>query len=203
VTTTLTGHIPILDGTYEITIQDKTIVSLTPSNQPTDLCIGPTLFDIQVNGYGGRTCRIASPDKRDALAYITQLLRENGIGWWLPTITTASAAALEAAFKGCAQALDADADTAASIPGLHLEGPYISPLEGPRGAHTLEHVRPPDWEEFCRLQELSGGRIRLVTIAPEEEGSESFIKNCVQSGVVVAMGWADENRGFEDVFSPC
>jgi N-acetylglucosamine-6-phosphate deacetylase len=192
--TTLIGHIPTLDGTYEITIRNKTIASLTPSDQQTDLCIGPTLFDIQVNGYGGRTCRIASPDKQDALAYITQLLRENGVGWWLPTITTASAAALEAAFKGCAQALDEDADTAASIPGLHLEGPYISPVEGPRGAHPLEHVRPPDWEEFCRLQELSGGRIRLVTIAPEADGAVAFTKRCVQSGVAVAMGHTNLDR---------
>ena len=194
VTTSLIGHIPLLDNTYEITIAGKTISSITPSNEETDLCIGPTLFDIQVNGYGGRTCRIASPDKRDALAYINRLLRENGVGWWLPTITTASAADLATAFKGCAQALDEDADLAASIPGLHLEGPYLSPVDGPRGAHILKHVRPPDWDEFCRLQEISDGRILLVTIAPEVEGSVAFIERCVQSGVTVAMGHTDLDR---------
>lgn len=192
--TTITAHVPLLDGVFEIAIDGSAITSVTPSQQETDLCAGPTLFDIQVNGYAGRTCRIPSPEKRDALAWIARLLRERGVGWWMPTITTGTGAELEAAFAYCARVLDEDPGTAASIPGLHLEGPYISPVEGPRGAHQLEHVRPPDWDEFQRFQEASGGRIVLVTIAPEEEGAIPFTEKCITSGVAVAMGHTNLDR---------
>ncbi|NKB70459.1 MAG: amidohydrolase family protein [Candidatus Latescibacteria bacterium] len=187
------AQVPLLGGAYEIDFDD-TINALAPSAAAADVQLGPTLFDIQVNGYAGRTCRMAGPDKRDALAWITRLMRQFGVGWWMPTITTASAQALETAFAACAQALDEDGDTAASIPGLHLEGPYISPVDGPRGAHNIEHVRPPDWGEFSHLQAVSGGRIKLVTIAPEVEGSVSFIERCRAEGVVVALGHTNLDR---------
>jgi len=49
-------------------------------------------------------------------------------------------------------------------------------------------VRAPDWEEFRRLQEAAGGRIRLVTLAPEHEGALRFIERLVETGVVAAIG---------------
>lgn len=192
--TTITAYVPLLDGVYDIGIKGKYIASLEKVETEVDLCAGPTLFDIQVNGYGGRTCRLAAPEKQDALEWIGRLLRERGIGWWIPTITTAAAAVLEQAFTCCAQALDADADLASSIPGLHLEGPYISAVDGPRGAHQPEHVRRPDWDEFQRLQEASGNRIILVTLAPEVEGAIGFIEKCVAAGVAVAMGHTNLDR---------
>ena len=192
--TTITAHVPLLGGAYDIAIDGSTITSVTPAQQTTDLCAGPTLFDIQANGYAGRTCRIASSDKRDGLAWIARLMRELGVGWWLATITTGASDEMEAAFAHCARALDEDPDTASSIPGMHLEGPYLSPVDGPRGAHQKEHVRPPDWEDFQRFQDASGGRIKLVTIAPEVKGAIPFIEKCVAAGVVVAMGHTDLDR---------
>ena len=191
---TITAQVPLLGGAYQISFDGSVITALQASQRDADLHLGPTLFDIQVNGYAGRTCRMAGPEKRDALAWITGIMRQHGIGWWMPTITTASAAALETAFAACCQVLDADEDTAASIPGLHLEGPYISPVDGPRGAHQLEHVRPPDWSEFAHLQAVSGGRIKLVTLAPEVEGAVPFIERCRDAGVAVALGHTNLDR---------
>jgi len=191
---TITANVPLLGGVYDITIDGRTIASVAESEETTNTYAGPALFDIQVNGYGGRTCRLASSGGQGALAWISRLMHELGVGWWMPTITTASPDDLLTAFASCASALDGDPALADSIPGLHLEGPYISPVEGPRGAHRLEHVRPPDWDEFCRLQEASGGRIRCVTVAPEVEGGIPFIEKCVASGVVVGMGHTDLDR---------
>lgn len=191
---TITAHVPLLGGVHDIAIDGRSIAAVTPSTRQTELCAGPTLFDIQVNGYAGRTCRIPSPDRQDALAWIGRAMRELGVGWWLPTITSASSEDMERAFALCAQALEADPDTAASIPGLHMEGPYISPVDGPRGAHQLKHVRPPDWDEFRRFQEASGGRIRLVSLAPEVEGAIPFIEKCVAAGVVVGLAHTNLDR---------
>ncbi|MGB4726835.1 MAG: hypothetical protein WBH86_05490, partial [Thermogutta sp.] len=60
--------------------------------------------------------------------------------------------------------------------------------DGPRGAHPREHVRPPDWEEFCRLQEAATGLIRLVTLSPEYETSLPFIEKASKEGITVAIG---------------
>src|SRR5262249_8138444 len=86
------------------------------------------------------------------------------------------------------RALDSDADLAAAVPGLHVEGPYLSPEDGPRGAHPLEHIRPPDWDEFQRFLEAAGGRIRLLTLAPEAEAALPFIERLPAAGIVVAIG---------------
>lgn len=191
---TITANVPLLGGAYEITIKGGTIRSVTASRRKTDLYAGPTLFDIQVNGYAGRSCRITAPDRLGTLAYITRLLREAGVGWWMPTITTASHRTLLAAFAYGARALDSDRDTAASVQGFHLEGPYISPEDGPRGAHVRRFVRPPDWNEFQRYQEASGGRIAYVTLAPEWRSAPAFIRRCVRSGVRVALGHTNLDR---------
>ena len=121
-------------------------------------------------------------------------MREQGVGWWMPTITTGPKDALINAFRFCASALDEDPDTAASIPGFHLEGPYISALDGPRGAHSAEFARQPDWNEFQQFQDAAGGRIKYVTLAPELPGAIPFIQKLVDSGVVAAMGHTNMSR---------
>jgi N-acetylglucosamine-6-phosphate deacetylase len=74
------------------------------------------------------------------------------------------------------------------VAGYHLEGPYIASEDGPRGAHPIQHVRGADWDEFCRLQEASGNRIRLVTLAAEADHAVEFIQQCRHNNVVVALG---------------
>jgi N-acetylglucosamine-6-phosphate deacetylase len=74
------------------------------------------------------------------------------------------------------------------IPGYHLEGPFISPVDGYRGAHPLPHVREPDWDEFRKYQDGANGRIKLVTLAPELPGALHLIERLTKSGVVVALG---------------
>ncbi|MEK7270977.1 MAG: N-acetylglucosamine-6-phosphate deacetylase [Planctomycetota bacterium] len=88
--------------------------------------------------------------------------------------------------------LDESAFLREAIVGFHLEGPFISPEPGYRGAHPAAHVEgkagEPSWDRFSRWQDESGNRIRLVTIAPERKGSLEFIRKASSSGVVVALG---------------
>ena len=75
-----------------------------------------------------------------------------------------------------------------AMEAFHLEGPYISPDDGPRGAHPARWVRPPDLEEFRRLQDAARGNIRLVTLSPEWPQAPRFIEAIVQQGVVASIG---------------
>lgn len=76
---------------------------------------------------------------------------------------------------------------------FHVEGPHISPETGPRGAHPVEHIRPPDTEEFKRWQEAADGDIRLVTVSPEWDQTPAYIKELVRSGVVASIGHTKAN----------
>jgi N-acetylglucosamine-6-phosphate deacetylase len=149
--------------------------------------IAPALFDLQINGCDGigfnspRLCE-------EHVRHIVAVCRRHGIGAMCPTLITNSHEALLHGFTVLRQTCEADADLARALPALHLEGPYISAEDGPRGAHPLGHVRPPDWDEFRRFQDAAGGRIRLVTLAPEHEGALRFIEKLTASGVVVALG---------------
>jgi N-acetylglucosamine-6-phosphate deacetylase len=149
--------------------------------------IAPALFDLQINGCDGisfNSPRLTHEDIRR----VVHVCRRHGIGGLCPTLVTNSAEALLHGFATLRRACETDADLARAIPALHLEGPYISPEDGPRGAHPLRHVRPPDWDEFRRFQDAAGDRIRLVTLAPEHDGALPFIEKLTASGVVVALG---------------
>jgi N-acetylglucosamine-6-phosphate deacetylase len=78
--------------------------------------------------------------------------------------------------------------TDATIAGIHMEGPYLSPDEGARGAHPREHVALPDVDDFKRRQDAAGGRIVLVTLAPEVPGALPLIEHLAASGVRAAIG---------------
>src|SRR5262249_5038368 len=75
-----------------------------------------------------------------------------------------------------------------AIAGLHMEGPYISGEDGPRGVHPRQHVAPAAVDDFQRRQEAADGQIALVTLAPEVDGALDLIEYLVATGVRVAIG---------------
>jgi N-acetylglucosamine-6-phosphate deacetylase len=156
--------------------------------------VAPALFDLQINGCDGISFN--SPSLRgDEIRHVVEICRRHGIAALCPTLITNSREALLHGFATIARACEADDDLARAISALHLEGPYISAEDGPRGAHPLCHIRPPDWDEFRRFQDAAGGRIRLVTLAPEHEGALPFIEKLTTSGVVVALGHTAASSG--------
>jgi N-acetylglucosamine-6-phosphate deacetylase len=78
--------------------------------------------------------------------------------------------------------------TGAAMAGFHVEGPHISPDDGPRGAHPRRWVRPPDLDEYRRWQDVSNGQVRLITLAPEWPGATRYIERIVADGVVASIG---------------
>ncbi|HEV8059979.1 MAG TPA: N-acetylglucosamine-6-phosphate deacetylase [Gemmataceae bacterium] len=149
--------------------------------------IGPALFDLQINGGGGANFSSARLKDEDVFR-VVELCRQHGIGGFCPTLITQCESTLKHGFRVLSQARREDRTMARAMPAFHLEGPYISSEEGPRGAHPLEHVRLPDWNEFQRLQESAEGLIRLVTLAPELPGCLRFIERLNAAGCIVAIG---------------
>lgn len=155
--------------------------------------VGPGLIDNQVNGFAGVSFSLGGSDLTDeGIEKATSELWKNGVTSYLPTLTTNSQEALMKNFAILAKSVD-DIKLLGSIPGFHLEGPYISPEDGYRGAHPSQFVRLPNWEEFMELQEASGQHIIQVTLAPEMEGALDFITKCSQNGIVVALGHHNAN----------
>lgn len=149
--------------------------------------VSPGFFDIQINGYGG-TWFSSETLTVDQVVTVTQSLVDKGIARFFPTLITASFEALMHGFSVLREASESNALVASSVAGYHLEGPYISAADGPRGAHPVQHVRPADWAEFSKLQMASGNRIRLVTLAAEAENAADFIGRCRDNGIVVSLG---------------
>jgi N-acetylglucosamine-6-phosphate deacetylase len=141
----------------------------------------PGLVDLQVNGFAG--VDFNSPDcAGEPLARALAAMRKTGVTRCLPTVITSSTAH----FAACAEALLASGDPA--IAGLHLEGPYISPDDGPRGAHPREHVSAASVDDFRRRHDAAQGRIVLLTLAPEVPGALALIEYAVEQRVTVALG---------------
>lgn len=148
--------------------------------------IGPTLFDIQVNGAFGVDLQDPKLEPEDVAA-LSDLLAGQGIAHWVPTLVTGPSRVVERNCRVVAEALR-DKALARAVPGIHLEGPYISKEDGPRGAHPKRHVRNPDIREFERLLNAAEGRVLYLTLAPELPGAVPFIESVVRQGVLVALG---------------
>ncbi len=174
-----------------VTIEGDRIAAIDPIVPDGDVddwpFIAPGFFDLQINGHGGTWF---SNDKLTADDVLSTLKPhfQFGITRLCPTLVTASYESLSTGFAAIREACEREEWAERMVPGCHLEGPYISKEDGPRGAHPLEHVRPADWDEFSRLQEVSGDRIRLVTLAAESENAVEFIRKSVAAGVTVAIG---------------
>ena len=152
------------------------------------LYIGPGLIDNQVNGYYGVSfIDMGEELTMEGIYKATKALWKDGVTTYLPTLTTNKKEIYLKNLSLLAKAKD-DPGIRGSIPGFHIEGPYISPVDGYRGAHPLISVRKPDWEEFMEFYEASEGNILQITVAPEVEGAMDFISKLNEKGIVVAIG---------------
>lgn len=152
-----------------------------------DLYIWGGFFDPQVNGYAGVDFN-GKDLKPDGLHRAALALASSGVTRFLPTLITASQERTISQLKTLSEALRADPLFRRMSTGIHLEGPYISPEEGFRGAHLREFIRRPRWEEAERFQEACNGEIRCITLAPEMEGAIPFIERAVKNGIVIGLG---------------
>ncbi len=149
--------------------------------------IGPGLVDLQINGFRGFDFNTL-PISQELVEQCTHVLWEEGVTSYYPTIITNSDEAIKEAVKTISQVCESNKIIDECVAGIHVEGPFISPEDGPRGAHGKDFVKAPDWDLFQRWQEAAKGRIKIITMSPEWPGSVEFISKCVESDVIVSIG---------------
>lgn len=148
--------------------------------------LAPALVDLQVNGFLGLDLNEGELVPETVLA-LCEVLAARGVGCFLPTLITAPAAAIVQRLTAISEATRHPL-AAAMIAGVHVEGPMISPEDGPRGAHPRDHVRALTLAELDDWQAASGGLLRLVTLAPEIAGAMPLIRALAGRGILVAIG---------------
>lgn len=170
-----------------VSIDDGVISAIEEIDEATGPLVVPGLVDLQVNGYAGHDLNVPGLTV-DTVAAVTVALRSVGTTTFVPTLITAERMLTLSALRVIAEACDRNPEVAAAVGGIHLEGPYLSSEPGCSGAHPVSSMRDPDPDDLARWQQASGGRVKIITLAPERPGSREFIELAAASGVIVSIG---------------
>ncbi len=174
--------------TLEVRIEQGQIHEVREIKPSKDLpYLSPGFFDLQINGHRGidYSGEDLTPEK---VLEVCRSVAKTGTTRHFATIITRPKERILANLRILTEARNRYSFVRASILGVHLEGPFISEEDGPRGAHNREFVRDPDIDEFEEWQEAAEGTVRLVTLAPERKGAIPFIQHLRKKGVVAAIG---------------
>src|SRR5262245_29447878 len=152
-----------------------------------DMRIAAGFIDLQINGYDGVDFNNTETDAEE-IDTVTKQLWRTGVTAFCPTIITGSFDHISKCVSNLIRAAGESPEFARAMIGIHVEGPFISPEDGPRGAHPKQHARRPDWNEFQRWQDIARGQIRIITLSPEWPDALDFIERAAAAGVIVAIG---------------
>ncbi len=163
--------------------QVEEVIGADPSGLPV---LAPGFIDIQINGYAGAD--YCSPaESMEAIQRSLHAQFSCGVSRCFPTVITGSPENMLGAIRNLRVAKE-NLPEGPAMEGFHIEGPHISPEDGPRGAHPQRWVRPPDFDEFRRWQDAAGGHVKLTTLSPEWPEAPRYIERVVGEGVVVSVG---------------
>lgn len=146
----------------------------------------PGLIDLQVNGCMGVDFSSIDLTEADFIKACRGIF-ESGTTAFLPTVITSCDAVYKQNLPLIASIMQKP-EFQGRLLGLHIEGPFISPQQGARGAHNPQWVRQPDINYLQQLIDLADGKIKLLTIAAETEGAQQLIKYAISRGIKVSLG---------------
>jgi N-acetylglucosamine-6-phosphate deacetylase len=174
---------------------DRAISHVDPVLGPEDgppVWLAPGFIDLQVNGFAGVDYNSPSAPL-EAIGQSIRTLFSTGVTRFFPTVITGAPEEMLGALRNLAQAREKLAEGPA-MEAFHVEGPHISPEDGPRGAHPARWVRPPDVEEYRRWQDAASGHVRLITLSPEWPEATRYIEHVTRDGVVASIGHTQATR---------
>ncbi|MFN7842075.1 MAG: N-acetylglucosamine-6-phosphate deacetylase [Pirellula sp.] len=150
-------------------------------------------FDIQVNGAFGVDFNDSSLTFDQFQMSLSQL-RGSGVEKLLPTIITDDVGVMCARIRKLVDFKKANTDVMQMVAGIHVEGPFLSPIDGFRGTHPREHIAKANVEYMERLLEAGQGLVRLVTLAPEHDYGFETLRYLVSQNVCVFAGHTDASH---------
>lgn len=170
-----------LDGRFQegsLAFENGVITAAGPAAGPADVDAGgnyllPGFVDVHTHGAMGGDF---SDGKPEDLPKMARHYAAHGVTSFLATTMTLKEEVLTPAMHTIRDFVRPE--DGAKCAGIHLEGPFLSYAK--RGAQAAENLHKPDADLFRRLNEASGGQVRLVTVAPEEEGALPFIEQVAQ-----------------------
>lgn len=188
---TFTGRDPVSGNVNTIHCEDGLVSRVetcsTAGFPDSEIWLCPGLVDLQVNGYCG--CDLNADDLEiGTVQSLASDLLATGVTAFVPTLITASEQKLLRNLTVIAEARRSDPLLQHMIPFVHVEGPHIDSSDGPRGAHPVEYIRPPDILEFLRWQESSGDLVGMVTLSPHYPEATAYIRALSDRGVYVSIG---------------
>ncbi len=154
---------------------------------PRDLWIAPSLFDNQVNGYGGIDFQQDNLSEANLLSAANQLARD-GCSLFFLTLITDDWQKLTNRFRYLKKLRDGSAPLKQSIAGWHIEGPFLSDKPGFHGAHNPAFMMDPTPERIQELKSIVGDDPLLLTIAPERTGAIEAITLANRLGIEISLG---------------
>jgi N-acetylglucosamine-6-phosphate deacetylase len=180
-------------------------MGVEPKNQYWRLKLNDTYFDLQINGFLGVDFSSAELTQ-DTCAYAYRELILAGLEMFLPTMITSSSKRYESNLK-ILSSVASGKEFQDHIPGIHAEGPFLSPEPGAIGAHNPDWVKPCDIDFFKQMQHWANGTIKLLTIAAENPNAEALTKHAVNNGTVISLGHqlatADDMQRLADAGASC
>ncbi len=165
------------------------IAEVTPATTaPDDTWLAPTLFDLQINGYGGVDFQRDDHLTEELLLSAARQLRRDGCGRFFFTLITDEWPKLMARVRQAKALRDANPELRAAMAGWHIEGPFLSPEIGFKGAHNPAVMRDATESDIRELRAATGNDPVLITVAPDRGGALEAIRLAVSLGMVVSLG---------------
>jgi N-acetylglucosamine-6-phosphate deacetylase len=189
-----------------VVVEDDRIVTVGPRSEISlpagirshdfpDAILAPGFIDIHIHGGSGHDVM----EKDDsALAVIERGMLKHGVTGYLATTVTAPLPATLKSLEHLGKAARNARNAGATLLGIHLEGPFISHAK--RGVHPPENLLRPSPQLLRQLSEAANGTVRMMTIAPELEGSLETIAEATKLGIQSSLGhsnatFAEANAG--------
>jgi N-acetylglucosamine-6-phosphate deacetylase len=150
----------------------------------------PEFFDLQINGYAGVDFNQdnLTPEQLD---HACQKLDADGVTGILATVITDTLPAMRHRLANLVRCREQSPLARQIIAGIHIEGPFLSPVTGYRGAHPADAIQPADESVMQSLLESAAGLTRLVTLAPEQDAEMKVTRLLRQSGITISAGHTD------------
>lgn len=154
----------------------------------------PGYVDLQVNGYAGVDFNDPQTTVQQ-IASAARAIQAEGVQVAFPTVITADIDSMCACIRRLVEASSDDETCASLFQGIHIEGPFLSPVAGFIGAHPVACALASDAKSLEKLLDEGGPMVRLLTLAPEIDVGAKLTRICRERGVLVAAGHTDASLG--------